>query len=116
MALLQPVLQPGDTILGMNLADGGHLTHGSKVNFSGKLYNMQIKLILAVLNKKYLIYKIHKYLHLLKRKKVRNIYLCLNNYFPVQLVEYVNLSNLFLIGFKKKLIFKSLPRFVLIKV
>ena len=34
------VLQPGDTILGMSLAHGGHLTHGSPVNFSGKLYNV----------------------------------------------------------------------------
>ena len=33
------LVQPGDTILGMNLAHGGHLTHGSPVNFSGKLYN-----------------------------------------------------------------------------
>ena len=33
------VLKPGDTVLGMSLADGGHLTHGSPVNFSGKIYN-----------------------------------------------------------------------------
>jgi glycine hydroxymethyltransferase len=34
------VLQPGDTVLGMNLAHGGHLTHGHPLNFSGKVYNV----------------------------------------------------------------------------
>lgn len=38
-AVFQACLQPGDTILGFDLAHGGHLTHGSPVNFSGKLYN-----------------------------------------------------------------------------
>lgn len=38
MAVYNAVLTPGDTVLGMNLSHGGHLTHGSPVNFSGKLY------------------------------------------------------------------------------
>lgn len=40
MAVFFAALEPGDTIMGMNLAHGGHLTHGSKVNFSGRLYNI----------------------------------------------------------------------------
>ncbi len=39
MAALTAMAKPGDTILGMNLSHGGHLTHGSPVNFSGKLYH-----------------------------------------------------------------------------
>ena len=40
MAVYFSVLKPGDTILGMNLSHGGHLTHGSPVNFSGKFFNV----------------------------------------------------------------------------
>lgn len=40
MAAYFSVLKPGDTILGMNLSHGGHLTHGSPVNFSGRLFNV----------------------------------------------------------------------------
>ena len=39
MAVFMAHLQPGDTVLGMSLAHGGHLTHGTKVSFSGKQYN-----------------------------------------------------------------------------
>jgi glycine hydroxymethyltransferase len=39
MAVFMAALSPGDTVLGMSLAHGGHLTHGTKVSFSGKLYN-----------------------------------------------------------------------------
>lgn len=39
MAVFMAMIQPGDTLLGLSLADGGHLTHGAKPNFSGKLYN-----------------------------------------------------------------------------
>ncbi len=39
MAVYFSLLQPGDTVLGMQLDQGGHLTHGASVNFSGNLYN-----------------------------------------------------------------------------
>jgi glycine hydroxymethyltransferase len=38
MAVYMSLLKPGDKILGLNLAHGGHLTHGSPVNFSGQIY------------------------------------------------------------------------------
>ena len=41
MAVYFTILEPGDTVLGMDLSHGGHLTHGSPVNFSGKLFNFK---------------------------------------------------------------------------
>ena len=38
-AVCMALIEPHDTLLGMSLAEGGHLTHGTKVNFSGRLYN-----------------------------------------------------------------------------
>jgi len=40
IAVYMTVLKPGDTLLGMNLSHGGHLTHGHPINFSGKMYNV----------------------------------------------------------------------------
>ena len=39
LAVFHALVKPGDTVMGMSLADGGHLTHGAKVNFSGKFYD-----------------------------------------------------------------------------
>ena len=41
MSVYFSVLKPGDKILAMNIKDGGHLTHGTPMNFSGKLYNVK---------------------------------------------------------------------------
>ena len=60
MAVYFSVLTPGDTVLGMNLAHGGHLTHGSKVNFSGQLYN-------------FVAYGVHPETHTIDYDEVRKI-------------------------------------------
>src|SRR5699024_4231769 len=39
-AVMHALIRPGDTVMGLNLAHGGHLTHGMKLNFSGRLYNI----------------------------------------------------------------------------
>ncbi|HEY9357716.1 MAG TPA: serine hydroxymethyltransferase, partial [Arthrobacter sp.] len=39
-SVMHALIKPGDTIMGLNLAHGGHLTHGMKINFSGRLYNV----------------------------------------------------------------------------
>ncbi len=39
-AVMHALIKPGDTIMGLNLAHGGHLTHGMRINFSGRLYNV----------------------------------------------------------------------------
>ncbi|GAB3269663.1 serine hydroxymethyltransferase [Sinomonas notoginsengisoli] len=39
-SVMHALIKPGDTVMGLNLAHGGHLTHGMKINFSGKLYNI----------------------------------------------------------------------------
>ncbi|BCW50536.1 hypothetical protein StoSoilB13_28780 (plasmid) [Arthrobacter sp. StoSoilB13] len=39
-SVMHALIKPGDTIMGLNLAHGGHLTHGMRINFSGKLYNV----------------------------------------------------------------------------
>lgn len=60
MAVYFTVLKPGDTILGMDLSNGGHLTHGSPVNFSGKLFNV-------------VSYKVNKETEMLDYEEIRKI-------------------------------------------
>ena len=57
-AVLMALAEPGDTILGLDLAHGGHLTHGMKINFSGRLYNVAA-------------YQVEKDTHLIDMAKLR---------------------------------------------
>ena len=57
-AVLMALAEPGDTILGLSLAHGGHLTHGMKINFSGRLYNVAA-------------YEVEKDTHLIDMAKLR---------------------------------------------
>ncbi|OLG02989.1 Serine hydroxymethyltransferase [Bacillus paralicheniformis] len=50
MAVYFTILEHGDTVLGMNLAHGGHLTHGSPVNFSGVQYNFVVNILRLFIN------------------------------------------------------------------
>ena len=60
MAVYFTVLKPGDTIMGMDLSNGGHLTHGSPVNFSGKLFNV-------------VSYKVNKETEMLDHDEIRKV-------------------------------------------
>ena len=60
MAVYFTVLKPGDTIMGMDLSNGGHLTHGSPVNFSGKLFNV-------------VSYKVNKETEMLDYEEIRKV-------------------------------------------
>lgn len=99
------VLKPGDTVLGLSLANGGHLTHGSKVNLSGKLYNFisygldNNEIInyeeveeLAIKHKpKLIVTGASSYTLTIDFKKFRDIANKVNAYFMVDMAHYAGL-------------------------
>lgn len=108
-SILQAILNPGDSILGMNLNHGGHLTHGSSVNFSGKLYNSyfygvdkngfidyeQIKFLSNLHKPKLIIAGFSSYSRFCDWKKIREIADSINAYF---LADISHVSGLIISG------------------
>ena len=105
MGVYFAVLNPGDTILGMDLSAGGHLTHGSPVNFSGKLYNVipygvtqdgfldydQLEKLALEHKPKMLVAGASAYSRIIDFKKMREIADKVGAYFMVDMAHYAGL-------------------------
>ncbi|UAJ65214.1 serine hydroxymethyltransferase [Candidatus Schneideria nysicola] len=105
LAVYSALLQPGDMILGMKLDQGGHLTHGAKVNFSGKLYNVisyglnekgyinydEIYRLAKMYKPKMIIGGFSAYSGIVNWKKIRKIADYINAYFLVDMSHIAGL-------------------------
>lgn len=106
MAVYFAMLQPGDTVLGMDLAAGGHLTHGSKVSFSGKTYNFvsygvdreteelnydEVMEIAKKVQPKLIVCGASAYAKIIDFKKFREIADCVNAYLMVDMAHIAGL-------------------------
>lgn len=105
MGVYFTVLEPGDTILGMNLSAGGHLTHGSPVNFSGKIYRVisygvdangyldynEIEKLAKEHKPKIIVAGASAYSRIIDFKKFREIADSVGAYFMVDMAHYAGL-------------------------